>query len=59
MIGWVLTVLAIALIAGALGLGSIAGTALSLAELVFAVAIVLLVISILAGLVTRGRPPAL
>lgn len=59
MIGWVLTVLAIALIAGALGLGSIAGTALSLAELVFVVAIVLLLISILAGLVTRGRPPAL
>lgn len=57
MIGWAITFLLIALVAGALGFGAIAGTAVEFAKIIFFVAVVLFVISALIGLV-RGRAPA-
>lgn len=58
MLGWALTFLIIALIAAALGFGGIAGTAVGIAKLIFFVAIVLFVISLIYGLVAGRRPPA-
>ncbi len=55
MFGWALTFLVIALVAAALGFGGLAGTAMSAAQIVFGVALVLFVISALAGVVRRGR----
>lgn len=59
MLGWALTFLIIALIAAALGFGGIAGTAVGIAKLIFFVAIVLFVISLVYGLIAGRRPPAL
>lgn len=56
MLGWALTFLIIALIAAALGFGGIAGTAMGIAKIIFFVAIVLFVISLIYGLVS-GRQP--
>lgn len=56
MIGWAITFLIIALIAGALGFGAIAGTAIEFAKIIFFVAIILFAISAVIGLV-RGRAP--
>jgi len=58
MFGWALTFLVIALIAAVLGFGGIAGTAVGIAKIIFFVAIVLLLISMVAGAV-RGRGPRL
>jgi uncharacterized membrane protein YtjA (UPF0391 family) len=55
MLGWAVTFLIIALIAGLLGFGAIAGVAVEAAKIVFFVAIVLFAISLIAGLM-RGRP---
>ena len=55
LLHWALIFLVIALIAGVLGFGGLAGTAMSAAHLIFYVAIVLLVISLLFGLMRRGR----
>lgn len=55
MLGWALTLLIIALAAAILGFGAIAGTAVSIAKVVFFVAIVLFALSAIAQLV-RGRP---
>ncbi|QDS90750.1 hypothetical protein CA51_46330 [Rosistilla oblonga] len=49
MLGWALTFLIIALIAGALGFGVVAGTAASIAKILFVVFLVLFVISLIAG----------
>src|SRR5215475_1990406 len=54
MFGWALTFLIVALIAAVLGFGGIAGFAVEIAKLIFYVAIVLLVISVVVGLI-RGR----
>ena len=54
MLHLVVTLLIIALIAGLLGFGGIAGTAVGLAKIIFFVAIVLFVISAIVGLM-RGR----
>jgi uncharacterized membrane protein YtjA (UPF0391 family) len=54
MLGWALTFLVIALIAALLGFGGIAGTAVGIAKIIFFVAIVLFLISAIAGAV-RGR----
>ena len=59
MLGWVWTVLAIALMAAAFGIGSMAGTAVSLAGIVAGLIVVVLLLSLLAGLLTRRRPPAM
>jgi uncharacterized membrane protein YtjA (UPF0391 family) len=54
MIGWAITFLIIALIAGLLGFGAIAGTAFEFAKIIFFVAIILFAISAVVGLM-RGR----
>jgi uncharacterized membrane protein YtjA (UPF0391 family) len=54
MIGWAIAFLIIALIAGLLGFGAIAGTAFEFAKIIFFVAIILFAISAVAGLM-RGR----
>jgi uncharacterized membrane protein YtjA (UPF0391 family) len=56
MFGWALTFLIVALIAAVLGFGGIAGFAVEIAQLIFYVAIILLVISVVVGLI-RGRTP--
>jgi len=53
MLGWAVTFLVIALIAAVLGFGGIAGVAIELAKIVFFIAIVLFVISLLFGLMGR------
>ena len=55
MFGWAITFLVIALVAAALGFGGLAGTAMSAAQIVFYVAIVLLLISLVSSVVRRGR----
>jgi uncharacterized membrane protein YtjA (UPF0391 family) len=54
MFGWALTFLIVALIAAVLGFGGIAGFAVEIAQLIFYVAIILLVISVVVGQI-RGR----
>jgi len=49
MLGWALTFLVIALIAGVLGFGVVAGTAASIAKILFFVFLVLFVIGLLMG----------
>jgi len=53
MLGWALTFLIVALIAAVLGFGGIAGVAIEIAKIIFFVAIVLFVISLLFGLAGR------
>jgi uncharacterized membrane protein YtjA (UPF0391 family) len=50
MLGWAVTFLIVALIAAILGFGGIAGVAIEIAKIIFFVAIVLFLISIVAGL---------
>jgi uncharacterized membrane protein YtjA (UPF0391 family) len=54
MLSWVVTFLIIALVAGLLGFGGIAGASIEIAKIVFFVAIALFVISAVVGL-ARGR----
>ncbi|WAP70160.1 DUF1328 domain-containing protein [Jiella pelagia] len=49
MIGWAITFLVVALIAAILGFGGIAGTAVGIAKIIFFVAIVLFVLSLIFG----------
>lgn len=51
---WAVMFLIIALVAAFLGFGGVAGTAMSGAQLLFWVAIVLFAISALAGIMRRG-----
>ena len=53
MLSWVVTFLVIALVAGLLGFGGIAGASIEIAKIVFFVAIVLFVISAVVGLSRR------
>jgi uncharacterized membrane protein YtjA (UPF0391 family) len=53
MLSWVVTFLIIALIAGLLGFGGIAGASIEIAKIVFFVAIVLFLISAVVGLSRR------
>jgi len=53
MLSWVVTFLIIALIAAVLGFGGIAGAAVGIAKIIFFIAIVLFLISLVAGF-TRG-----
>lgn len=50
---WALSFLVIALVAGVLGFGGVAGTAMEGARLLFWVAIVLLLVSLVFGFVRR------
>jgi uncharacterized membrane protein YtjA (UPF0391 family) len=54
MLSWVITFLIIALIAGVLGFGGIAGASVEIAKIIFFIAVVLFLISAVVG-VTRGR----
>jgi uncharacterized membrane protein YtjA (UPF0391 family) len=54
MLGWVVTFLIIALIAGVLGFGGIAGASIEIAKVIFVIALVLFLVSAIFGLV-RGR----
>jgi uncharacterized membrane protein YtjA (UPF0391 family) len=54
MLSWVLTFLIIALIAGVLGFGGIAGASVEIAKIIFFIAVVLFLVSAVLG-VARGR----
>ena len=54
MLSWVVTFLIIALIAGVLGFGGIAGASVEIAKVIFFIAVLLFLISAVVGLV-RGR----
>jgi uncharacterized membrane protein YtjA (UPF0391 family) len=54
MLSWVITFLIVALIAGILGFGGIAGASIEIAKIVFFVAVVLFLVSAVVGL-ARGR----
>jgi len=56
MLSWVVTFLVIALVAGLLGFGGIAGASIEIAKIVFFIAIVLFAVSALIGLMRGGRP---
>jgi uncharacterized membrane protein YtjA (UPF0391 family) len=49
MLSWVVTLLIVALIAAVLGFGGIAGTAIGLAKLIFYIAVVLFLVSLVFG----------
>lgn len=55
MLGWALTFLIVALIAGALGFGGIAGAATGIAKILFFVFLVAFVVSLVVG--RGGRAP--
>jgi uncharacterized membrane protein YtjA (UPF0391 family) len=54
LLHWALIFLIIAIIAGALGFGGLAGTAMEGARLLFWVAIILLILSLVFGVMRRG-----
>jgi uncharacterized membrane protein YtjA (UPF0391 family) len=54
MLSWVVTFLVVALIAGILGFGGIAGASIEIAKIIFFIAVVLFLISAVVGL-ARGR----
>ena len=54
MLSWVITFLVVALIAGILGFGGIAGVSIEIAKTIFFIAVVLFLISAVVGL-ARGR----
>jgi uncharacterized membrane protein YtjA (UPF0391 family) len=56
MFGWAIVFLVIALIAGALGFGVVAGTAFAAAKIVFVVALIAFLISGVVGVTRRGVP---
>jgi len=55
MLSWVVTFLVIALIAGILGFGGLAGASIELAKIIFFVALILFLISAVVGFARRGR----
>jgi uncharacterized membrane protein YtjA (UPF0391 family) len=54
MLSWVVTFLIIALVAGILGFGGIAGVSIEIAKTIFFIAVVLFLVSAVVGL-ARGR----
>lgn len=54
LLHWAIVFLVVALVAAFLGFGGVAGTAMSGAQLLFWVAIVLFVVSVVAGLIRRA-----
>jgi uncharacterized membrane protein YtjA (UPF0391 family) len=54
MLSWVVTFLVVALIAGILGFGGIAGVSVEIAKAIFFIAVILFLVSAVVGLV-RGR----
>jgi len=56
MLGWALTFLILALVAGYMSFFGLAGLAASIAKLLLVVFVVLLIVSAFSGAI-RGRPP--
>lgn len=56
MFSWAIAFLVIALIAGALGFGVVAGTAFAAAKIIFVVALLAFLISAFLGFSRRGAP---
>jgi uncharacterized membrane protein YtjA (UPF0391 family) len=56
MLGWALTFLILALVAGYMGFFGLAGLAASIAKLLLVVFLILLIVSAFSGAL-RGRPP--
>ncbi len=54
MLGWVVTFLIVALVAGILGFGGVAGASIEIAKIIFFIAVVLFLVSTVVGL-ARGR----
>ena len=54
MLGWIVTFLIVALIAGILGFGGVAGASIEIAKIIFFIAVVLFLVSAVVG-VARGR----
>ena len=54
MLGWVVTFLIVALVAGVLGFGGVAGASIEIAKIIFFIAVILFVVSAVVG-VARGR----
>src|SRR5580692_11481539 len=54
MLSWVVTFLVVALIAGILGFGGIAGVSIEIAKAIFFIAIILFIVSAVVG-IARGR----
>ena len=54
MLGWVVTFLIVALVAGVLGFGGVAGASIEIAKIIFFIAVVLFLVSAVVG-VARGR----
>ena len=54
MFGWVVTFLIVALIAGILGFGGVAGASIEIAKTIFFIAVILFLVSAVVGL-ARGR----
>lgn len=57
MLGWALTFLIVALIAGVLGFGGIAAVSVEIAKVIFFIAIALFVIMLVANMIRGRRPP--
>jgi uncharacterized membrane protein YtjA (UPF0391 family) len=56
MFGWAIVFLIIAVIAGALGFGVVAGTAFAVAKIIFVVALLAFLISAVVQVARRGAP---
>ena len=59
MLGWAIFFLLVALIAAGLGFGGVAAVSADFAQIIFWVFIVLFAISLIYGLMTGRRPPAI
>ena len=55
MLGWVVTFLIVALVAGVLGFGGVAGASIEIAKIIFFIAVVLFVVSAVVGVARRRR----
>ena len=56
LLDWAVVFLVIALVAALFGFGGVAGTAMAGAKILFWVAIILFVVSLIFGMMRRGRP---
>jgi uncharacterized membrane protein YtjA (UPF0391 family) len=54
MLGWVVTFLILALIAGILGFSGVAGASIEIAKIIFFIALVLFLVSAIVG-IARGK----
>jgi len=54
MLNWVVTFLIIALVAAILGFGGIAGAAVEIAKVIFFIAILLFLVTLVVGMMRRG-----